>query len=73
MHTLGRLTWDCLWLAGCVSDSWVPFCAGFMMLPKTEINLSNEREAWGEQDLCLSFYLLDSGVWREINSAKESL
>ena len=44
--------------AGCVSDSWVPFCAGFMMLPKTEINLSNEREAWVEQDLCLSFYLL---------------
>ena len=42
------------------------------MLPKTEINLSNEREAWVEQDLCLSFYLLDSGVWREINSAKES-
>ena len=38
-----------------------------------EINLSNEREAWVEQDLCLSFYLLDSGVWREINSAKESL
>lgn len=47
------------------------------MLPKTEINLkqllSNGREAWVERDLCLSFYLLDSGVWREINSAKESL
>ena len=77
--------WTCAhtWLAymglsvGCVSDSWVPFYAGFMMLLKTEINLkqllSNEREAWVERDLCLSPYLLDSGVWREINSAKESL
>lgn len=37
VYTLGWLTWGCLWLAGCASDSWVPFCAGFMMLPKTEI------------------------------------
>ena len=68
--------WTCAhtWLAYMgLSVACVPFCAGFMMLPKTEINLSNEREAWVEQDLCLSFYLLDSGVWREINSAKESL
>ena len=69
--------WTCAhtWLAymGLSVAFGVPFCAGFMMLPKTEINLSNEREAWVEQDLCLSFYLLDSGVWREINSAKESL